>query len=113
MTDTRHTAPGTHGLTASVKVAEAVDQLRHILAAVAVATRPLVPFDRLGLALVEDGEAIPTISLRWEGAVDGSGQTYLRHQWSDRLWPRVGGAPVCIRDAAQELDASCDVDRAL
>ena len=113
MTDTRQTTSSTHGLTASVNVAETAHQLRHMLATVAAATRPLVPFDRLGLALVEDAEAVRTVSLRWEGAVDASEHTHVRHQWSDRLWPRLGGTPVCIHDAAQELDASCAVDRVL
>src|SRR5262245_30402393 len=113
MTDTRQTASSAHGLTASTNPAEKAHQLREILATVAAAIRSLVPFDRLGLALVEGAEAVGTISVRWEGAVDASEQTHLRHQWSDRLWPRPGGTPVCIRDAAQELDASRDVDRAL
>ena len=113
MTHTRQTTSSTDGLTASVNVAETAHQLRHFLATVAAATRPLVPFDRLGLALVEDAEAVRTVSLRWEGAVDVSDQTHARHQWSDRLWPRLGGAPICIHDAAQELDAAFAVDRAL
>ena len=69
-------------------------------------------FDRLGLALIEDEDAVRTISLRWDGT-DASEQTHFRRQWSDRLWPRVGGAPICVRNAAQELDARCDVDRSL
>lgn len=113
MTDTRQTASSTDGLTGSVDVAETAPQLGTILATVAAATRPLVSFDGLGVAVVEEGESVRTASLRCEDAVEASEQRQFRHQWSDKLWPRVGGAPICIRDAARELDASCDVDRSL
>ena len=112
MTDTRETAFSAHGPTASVNLADTNQQLRSVLATVAATIRSLVAFDRLGLALIEDEDAVRTISARWADA-DASEQTHVRRQWSDRLWPRVGGAPICIRDAAQELDASCDVDRSL
>ncbi len=88
-------------------------QLRQIIGTVAAAARSLVPFDRLGLAVVDDAAGVPTISLHWEGDGDAAAATHVRHQWSDRLWPRFGGAPVCIGDAAEELDASCDADRSL
>jgi transcriptional regulator with GAF, ATPase, and Fis domain len=99
--------------TAMTDTRETADQLRHLLATVAAAARPLVPFDRLGLALAEDAETVRTTWLPWKHTLDASEQTHFRRQWSDRLWPRLGGAPVCIRDAAQELNASFDVDRAL
>ena len=61
MTDTRRTDSSTRGLTASVNAAWRPPQLRHILAAAAAATRPLVPFDRLGFALVGALAIIPII----------------------------------------------------
>ena len=112
MPDTSQTASRSHGPSASAPVADS-DQLRRILATVVAAIHPLVPFDRLGFALVDGEDAIRTISLPWEGADDASEQTQLRGQWSDRLWPRVGGAPVSVGDAARELDPTFDVDQAL
>lgn len=88
-------------------------QVRDVLANVAAATRPLVPFERMGIALLEDGDTVRSFLMVGDGADELSEHVRSRAQCSDKLWPRLGSPPICIRDSAQELDTTYDIDRRL
>jgi transcriptional regulator with GAF, ATPase, and Fis domain len=85
--------------------------VRDVLAHVAAATRPLVPFERMGIALLEDADTVRSFLMVGDGADQLSEQVRSRAQCSDRLWPRLGSPPICIRDSAQELDTTYEIDR--
>ena len=87
------------------------DQLPDVLASVRAAAGSLLPFDRIGVALLEDSERIRSVSIVGDGAGELAEHLRSRHQCSDKLWPTLGGAPVNIRDSAHELDRSYDIDR--
>jgi len=86
-------------------------QLRDVFAHVAAAARPLIPFERMGIALLEDPETIRTFIVVGDGAEQLSEQLRFRRQCSDQLWPTLGGPPICIRDAPREVDTSFEIDR--
>jgi hypothetical protein len=80
--------------------------VRDVLANVAAATRPLIPFERMGIALLEDADTVRSFLMIGDGADQLSEQVRSRAQCSDKLWPRLGSPPICIRDSAQELDTA-------
>jgi two-component system response regulator FlrC len=84
-------------------------QVREILATVSAAARPLLPFECLGVALLEDQDAIRFSMVGEDGSEQAVDLRSPRH-CSDQLWPRPGSAPTCIRNAPEELDTSYAFD---
>ena len=72
--------------------------VRDVLANVAAAARPLIPFERMGIALLEDADTVRSFLMIGDGADELSEHVRSRAQCSDKLWPRLGSPPICIRD---------------
>jgi two-component system NtrC family response regulator len=85
-------------------------QLRDVFANVVAAARPILPFERMGISLVEDADTIRVFLMVGDDADEFSEYVRSRRQCSDRVWP-ARQAPVCIRDAASELDPAFELDR--
>jgi transcriptional regulator with GAF, ATPase, and Fis domain len=86
-------------------------QLGDVFSTVASASRAVLPFERMAVALLEDGGGVRVLVSEGAGADGISELSRLREQYSERLWPARGGPPVRIRDAARELDPAFEIDR--
>ena len=100
MADTHDRQPDTSALT-----------LRDAFAGVAVAARAIVPFERMGISLLEDPGTVRVHLLAGPGAEHFTEHVLARPHYSGCLWPAPGGGPICIRDSARELDLSYPIDR--
>jgi transcriptional regulator with GAF, ATPase, and Fis domain len=80
-------------------------------AGVASGARSIVTFERMGISLLEDADTVKVHLLTGDGSDQFSEHVLARTHYSDRLWPPVGGPPVCIGDSASELDLSYPIDR--
>ena len=85
-------------------------QLRDVFTNVASAARPLLPFERMGISLLEFDEAVRLILMTGDAATEFSERVRSRRHFSDAMWP-TRGKPVCIRDCARELDRAYEIDR--
>jgi transcriptional regulator with GAF, ATPase, and Fis domain len=100
MADTHDRQPETSTLT-----------LRDAFAGVAVAARAIVPFERMGISLLEDPGTVRVHLLAGPGAEHFTEHVLARPHYSGCLWPAPGGGPIRIRDSARELDLSYPIDR--
>ena len=100
MADTHDRQPDTSTLT-----------LRDAFASVAVAARAMVPFERMGISLLEDPGTVRVHLQAGPGAEHFTEHVLARPHYSGCLWPAPGGGPICIRDSARELDLSYPIDR--
>ena len=85
--------------------------LRDAFAGVVVAARAIVPFERMGISLLEDSGTVRVHLLAGSGAQRFTEHILARTHYSGCLWPAPGGGPICIRDSARELDLSYPIDR--
>ena len=85
-------------------------QLRDVFTNVVSAARPILPFERMGISLLEPDDAVRVFLMAGEGATEFSEHVRSRRQFSDTLWP-TRGTPICIRNCARELDPAYEIDR--
>jgi GAF domain-containing protein len=85
--------------------------LRDAFAGVAVTARARVRFERMGISLLEGAGIVKVYLTPGREAGQFTEHTLARPEYSDRLWPSPGGAPICIRDSTRELDLSFAIDR--
>jgi len=85
-------------------------QLGDVFASVASAARPILPFERMGISLLEAEQAVRVFLMAGDGATEFFEHVRSRRQFSDTLWP-TRGKPVCIRNSARELDPAYEIDR--
>src|SRR5262245_28437878 len=69
-----------------VRTPASSSRLRDVLTNVAAATRPFVPFERMGVALLEDADTVRSVLMVGEGIDQFSEHVRSRRQCSDRLW---------------------------
>ncbi len=65
----------------------------------------------MGISLLEDAGIVKVYLMPGREAEQFTEHTLARPEYSDRLWPSPGGAPICIRDSTRELDLSYPIDR--
>jgi transcriptional regulator with GAF, ATPase, and Fis domain len=113
-------ADGREGPAGSVKASASIARAlassldwRGALPGVAAAARMVVPFQRMGVSLVEGGDSVRVWVVAGGDAAGGTGTVWPLRQHSSRLWPGRNGPPVCLRDASRELDTSFEADRRL
>ena len=85
--------------------------LREAFAGVAGAARARIRFGRMGISLLEDAGIVKVYLMPGRETEQFTEHILARSEYSDRLWPSPGGAPICIRDSTRELDLSYPIDR--
>jgi Nif-specific regulatory protein len=84
-------------------------RLREIFPGVAALARRVIPFERVGVSLIEDDTTVRAFIIGDAGALTET--TWRRGSFSDVLWPRSDGSPAIVTDAPSQLDPRFEADR--
>jgi transcriptional regulator with GAF, ATPase, and Fis domain len=77
---------------------------------VAAVVQRLVPFERMGVSLLE-GDDVRVVAMRAGEGAPLFQNRRPRAAYSPRIWPRGVGRPAIIRDSLAELDPAYEIDR--
>ena len=86
-------------------------ELRAVFQRVAAAVRGVIPFDRMGVSLLDDPQTARAFAMVGDGA-GLTEMTVSQQDYSPHMWPReAGGGTIRIQDSNLELDPSYPADR--
>jgi transcriptional regulator with GAF, ATPase, and Fis domain len=89
-------------------------ELKEVFSRVADACQLLLPFDGVGLSLLEPGGRVRVHAVAGDpSTMERENLSVARSDYSPRLWPDAARFTVIVRDAPRELDASFFMDRDL
>jgi transcriptional regulator with GAF, ATPase, and Fis domain len=87
-------------------------ELKEVWGGVADACRAVVPFDGMGVSLLEPRDHVRILVAAGDPAARSlEDLVYPRSNFSERLWPRELSSFLLVRDAERELDVSFPMDR--
>ena len=72
--------------------------LHELLAKIGAAAAPGIPYERIGIALLEGGDTVRSMLLARESGEMLPEPVQSRHEYADRFGPAVGGQPACVRN---------------
>jgi transcriptional regulator with GAF, ATPase, and Fis domain len=89
-------------------------ELKTVFSRVGEACQALIPFDGLGLSLLERGARVRVHAVAGDqSSLEREDLNVARADYSPRLWPQAARFVVNVRDAERELDPSYFMDRDL
>src|SRR5262245_47672882 len=84
-------------------------RVREVFPSVAALARRVIPFNRVGISLIEDDVTVRAFIIGDAG--DLIETTWRRGSFSPSLWPWPDGRPSIVADAQRELDPVFEADR--